>query len=74
MGKKYLVRLTAEERVLLTELVNKGQAAAYKIKHANVLLKVDAGGPNWSDEQTARAGCSRFWRSRAASSPCSTTR
>jgi len=55
MGKKYLVRLTAEERVLLTELVNKGQAAAYKIKHANVLLKVAAGGPNWSDEQTAEA-------------------
>jgi len=37
MGKKYLVRLMAEERVLLTELVNKGQAAAYQIKHANVL-------------------------------------
>ncbi|WP_133512223.1 helix-turn-helix domain-containing protein [Candidatus Thiosymbion oneisti] len=55
MTKKYIVRLTAEERALLTELVNKGQAAAYKIKHANVLLKVDADGPNWSDAQAAEA-------------------
>lgn len=55
MNKKYLVRLPAEERAQLTELVNKGQAAAYKIKHANVLLKVDADGPNWRDTQAAEA-------------------
>ncbi|WP_279512406.1 hypothetical protein [Candidatus Thiosymbion oneisti] len=40
MNKKYIVRLTEEERAQLSELVNKGQAAAYKIKHANVLLKI----------------------------------
>jgi len=34
MGKKYIGRLTAAERVLLTELVNKGKAATYKIKHS----------------------------------------
>jgi len=55
MAKKYLVSLTEEERARLTELVTKGQAAAYKIKHANVLLKVDADGPNWSDTQAAEA-------------------
>jgi len=55
MSKKYIVRLTAEERAQLTELVSKGQATAYKIKHSNVLLKVDAEGPNWSNEQTAEA-------------------
>ena len=55
MTKKYIVRLNEEERVQLTELVSKGKAAAYKIKHANVLLKVDANGPNWSDEQAAEA-------------------
>lgn len=55
MTKKYLVRLTDEERVQLTELVSKGKAAAYQIKHAHVLLKVDAEGPNWSDEQAAEA-------------------
>jgi len=31
------------------------KAVAYKIKHANVLLKVDADGPNWSDAQAAEA-------------------
>jgi len=56
MKKKYLVHLTPEEREQLTELVSKGKAAAYKIKHANVLLNVDAHqGPNWSDEQAAEA-------------------
>lgn len=55
MNKKYIVRLTEEERSTLTELVNKGQAAAYKIKHANVLLKVDADGPGWTDGQAAEA-------------------
>lgn len=55
MNKKYIVRLTEQERSRLTELVSKGKAAAYKIKHANVLLKVDANGPDWSDGQAAEA-------------------
>lgn len=58
MNKKYIVRLTADERSLLENLVSKGKAAAYKIKHTNILLKVDADGPGWSDEETAEAfGC-----------------
>jgi len=52
---KYFIRLTEEERAQLTEVVNKGQTAAYKIKHANVLLKVDANGQDWNDVQTAAA-------------------
>ena len=60
MGKRYLVRLTDAERRQLQELVSKGKAAAYKIKHANLLLKVDANGPDWTDEQAAEAfGCHR---------------
>lgn len=60
MNKRYIVRLTDEERQELSELVSKGKAAAYKIKHANILLKVDADGPAWSDEQVAHAfGCHR---------------
>lgn len=55
MPKKYIVRLTIAERDRLTELVSTGKAAAYKIKHANVLLKVDADGPDWTDRQTADA-------------------
>nr|VFK26109.1 MAG: Homeodomain-like domain-containing protein [Candidatus Kentron sp. LPFa]VFK27942.1 MAG: Homeodomain-like domain-containing protein [Candidatus Kentron sp. LPFa] len=55
MQKKYIVRLTDEERSTLEALTKKGKAAAYKIKHANVLLKVDANGPNWPDEKTAQS-------------------
>ena len=55
MNKKYIVRLTADEREQLKGLVSKGKAAAYKIKHANVLLKADADGPAWTDERIAEA-------------------
>ncbi len=58
MNKKYVVRLDTQERNRLRELVKRGKAAAYRIKHANILLKVDAEGPNWCDEDTAEAfGC-----------------
>jgi len=56
--KKYIVRLTHAEREQLTNMVSKGKAQAYRIKHANILLTVDAGGPAWTDEETAKAfGC-----------------
>ena len=53
MNKKYIVRLTIEERECLEDLVSKGKAAAHRIKHANILLKIDANGPAWSDEEAA---------------------
>lgn len=60
MNVKYIVRLTEEERAILTGVVDKGKAAARKIKHANVLLKIDAAGANWSDGQAAEAfDCAR---------------
>ena len=55
MNKKYIVRLTAEERKELENLVKKGKTQAYRIKHANILLAVDADGPNWPDHQAAKA-------------------
>ena len=55
MAKKYIVRLSQEERSELVALISKGRASAQKIKHANVLLKVDAAGPDWSDEQAGEA-------------------
>ena len=55
MTKKYIVRLSAEERAQLLVLISKGQTSAQKIKHANALLKVDAAGADWSDEQAAEA-------------------
>ena len=53
--KKYIVRLSDKERKELEELTRKGKAAAYKIKHAQILLKADADGPNWTDEKIAEA-------------------
>jgi transposase len=55
MNKKYIVRLTAEERRQLAAQVGRGKGQAYKIKHANILLAVDADGPAWPDEQAAEA-------------------
>lgn len=53
MNKKYIVRLSDEEREYLTGITTKGKAAAYKIKHAHILLKADADGPNQTDEEIA---------------------
>lgn len=55
MNKKYIVHLSEEERDQLIKMIHKGKAAAYKIKHANILLKVNADGPGWTDERIAEA-------------------
>ena len=55
MVKRYIVRLTEDERKGLKTLVSKGRASARKIARAQVLLKVDADGPSWTDEQAAEA-------------------
>jgi len=55
--KKYIVKLTIDERQALSDLTTKGKAAAYKIRHANILLHADQGeeGPAWTDMQIAEA-------------------
>ena len=53
--KKYIIRLTNEECCQLIAVINKGKGAAYKIKHANIMLKADADGSGWTDEQIAKA-------------------
>jgi transposase len=57
MNKKYVVTLEADERQQLRELIRAGRAAAYKRRHAEVLLKADAGpqGPAWTDQRIAEA-------------------
>jgi transposase len=62
MKKRYVVRLTAEERERLEGLVNRGREAAYRRRHAQVLLLVDEGehGERLIDREVAeRVGCSR---------------
>lgn len=53
--KQYLVKLNDEERKELKEVVSKGQAKAYRIKHANILLAADINGPAWQDQEIAQA-------------------
>jgi hypothetical protein len=53
VNKKYVVRLKKAEREQLGGLVSKGKAAARKIVHAQILLKVDASGPCLTDEEVA---------------------
>ena len=55
MNKKYIVRLTADERKELKNLLKKGKTQAYRMKHANILLAIDADGLNWPDHQAAKA-------------------
>ena len=55
MRKKYVVRLTSEERTDLEAMVSKGKVSAYRIKHANILLAADVEGPAWPDQRIAQA-------------------
>lgn len=58
MQKKYVVRLTDEERTELAEVVKKLKGTSQKVRRAQILLKADAEGPNWTDRQIAEAyGC-----------------
>lgn len=60
MPKKYVVRLTPEERNQLQNLVSKGKTQAYRIRHAHILLKADADGPAWLDREITEAfSCNR---------------
>lgn len=47
MKKKYIIRLSEEERRHLTGLVRKGKVAAYRRTHAQILLLADEGELVW---------------------------
>src|SRR5438874_4548667 len=55
MRKWYIVRLTKQERVELQSVVKKLKGTGQKVRRAQILLKADADGPNWSDERIAEA-------------------
>lgn len=58
MLKKYIVRLTDEERKTLQHVVDKFKGSSQKVRRAQVLLKADADGPAWTDARIAEAfGC-----------------
>jgi transposase len=55
--KKYVVKLSAEERERLNTLIHKGKHRAGQLVKARILLKADAteAGEGWSDSQIAAA-------------------
>jgi hypothetical protein len=53
--KKYIVRLSPEEREILEEVVKKFKGSSQKVRRAQILLKSDADGPNWPDKKIAEA-------------------
>ena len=55
--KKYVVRLSAEERAQLEALIRKGKRSARLLTKARILLKADVSdaGEGWSDSQIAKA-------------------
>jgi hypothetical protein len=55
MQKKYIVRLTEEERSELTTVVRKLKGTSQKVRRAQILLQADADGPNWTDARIAEA-------------------
>jgi len=55
MLKKYIVRLTDQERKTLQEIVRKFKGTSQKVRRAQVLLKADADGPAWTDARIAEA-------------------
>ena len=55
MRKVYVVRLTDQERDELHRVMKKLKGTGQKVRRAQILLKADADGPNWTDERIAEA-------------------
>jgi transposase len=55
MQKKYVVRLTDAEREILSKLVKQRRVSSQKVRRAQVLVKADADGSNWTDAEIADA-------------------
>src|SRR6478609_3391588 len=55
--KKYVVRLSGEERERLEALIRKGKSPAQRLLKARILLKADVSeaGEGWSDSRIIRA-------------------
>ena len=58
MNKKYIVRLSDEERKVCEKVVKDSKGKSEKLQRAQILLKADADGPRWKDEKISEAvGC-----------------
>jgi len=55
MPKKYIVRLSESERRELHRVIKKLSGSSQKVRRAQILLKADTGGSNWTDARIAEA-------------------
>src|SRR5262252_4619432 len=55
MNKKFIVRLSDEERAVCQEIIKKLKGSSQKVRRAQILLKADADGPGWPDSRIADA-------------------
>ncbi len=55
MNKKFIVRLSDEERATCQDVIKKLKGSSEKVRRAQILLKVDADGPGWTDRRIAEA-------------------
>lgn len=58
MNKKYIVRLSDEERKVCEKVIKNQKGKSEKLRRAQILLKADVDGPAWKDEKISEAiGC-----------------
>ena len=55
MNKKFIVRLSDEERAICQGVIKKLKGSSQKVRRAQILLKADADGPGWTDGRIAEA-------------------
>jgi hypothetical protein len=55
MHKKYVVRLSEQERAVCQDIVKNLKGSSQKFRRAQILLQADADGPNWPDVWIAEA-------------------
>jgi hypothetical protein len=55
MNKKYVVRLSDEERRVCQDIIKNLKGSSQKFRRAQILLKADADGPGWLDAKIAEA-------------------
>jgi hypothetical protein len=55
MNKKFIVRLSDEERGVCQEVIKYLKGSSQKVRRAQILLKADADGPGWTDSRIAEA-------------------
>ena len=55
MNKKFIVRLSDEERAVCQEVIKKLKGSSQKVRRAQILLKADIDGAGWIDSRIAEA-------------------